>query len=111
MPEGPRRVPDWHLEDERLGRMRILGRQRDRHGVRRTSRPCRGYVPLEVRIIGGVGVGGALALGMKVKRDFSRHTVSLSQKSYIENLVERFGLQGAQTVTTPLAPRSILTKD
>ena len=50
-------------------------------------------------------------LGMKVKRDFSRRTVSLSQQSYIENLVERFGLQDAPTITTPLTPGTILTKD
>jgi hypothetical protein len=52
-------------------------------------------------------------LGMKVKHDFSTHTVSLSvsQQSYIENLVERFGLQDAHTVTTPLTPGTILTKD
>ena len=31
--------------------------------------------------------------------------------SNIENLVERFGLQDVQTVTTPLTPRTILTKD
>ena len=51
MPEGPRRVPDWLWEDGQLGLMRILGRQRDRHLVPRTARPCRGYVPLEVRDI------------------------------------------------------------
>jgi hypothetical protein len=48
---------------------------------------------------------------MKVTRDLEQHMVSLSQQSYIENLVERFGLQDAQTVTTPLAPGTILTKD
>jgi hypothetical protein len=52
-------------------------------------------------------------LGMKVKREFSTHTISLSvsQQSYIENLVERFGLQDAHTVTTPLAPGTTLTKN
>jgi len=48
---------------------------------------------------------------MKVKRDFSRHTVSLSPQSYIWSLLERFALQNAQTVAIPLAPGTILTKD
>ena len=50
-------------------------------------------------------------LGLKVKCDFNRHMVMLSQQSYIENLVERFRLQGAKTYMTPLAPGTILTKD
>ena len=50
-------------------------------------------------------------LGIKVTRNYARHTVSLSQQSYIENLLERFRLQNATTVTTPLAPGAILTKD
>ena len=50
-------------------------------------------------------------LGMKVKRDFSRHTVSLSQQSYIWSLLEHFGLQNAQAVAIPLAPGTILMKD
>ena len=50
-------------------------------------------------------------LGLKVKRDFNRHMVTLLQQSYIENLVERFRLQGAKTYMTPLAPGTILTKD
>jgi len=37
--------------------------------------------------------------------------VDTRQQSYIENLLVRFGLQDAQTVTTPLAPGTILTKD
>ena len=39
-------------------------------------------------------------LGLKVKCNFNGHMVTLSQKSYIENLMERFGLQGAQIYTT-----------
>jgi len=61
----------------------------------------------------GISGKGELSwtLGMKVTRIFSRHTVSISQQSYIKNLVERFGLQDAQSVTTPLTPGTILTKD
>src|SRR5258706_4458937 len=50
-------------------------------------------------------------LSLKVERDFNGHKVSISQRLYIENPVERFGLQDAHTVTTPLAPGTILTKD
>jgi len=50
-------------------------------------------------------------LGIGVSRDHSSHTISLSQEAYIYNLVERFGLQNAAIVTTPLAPGAILTKD
>ena len=37
--------------------------------------------------------------------------VTLSQQSYIENLVEHFRLQGMKTYMTPLTPGMILTKD
>ena len=50
-------------------------------------------------------------LGMKVERDFNAHIVLVSQRSYIEDLLVRFRLQKAQTITTPLAPGTILTKD
>ena len=39
-------------------------------------------------------------LGIKVKSDFDRKIVSDSNQLYIENLVERFGLQDAQNFTT-----------
>lgn len=50
-------------------------------------------------------------LGIGVTRDYRTHTISLSQEAYIDNLVDRFGLQNATTVTTPLAPGAVLTKD
>ena len=50
-------------------------------------------------------------LGIKVNRDREAHIVSLSQELYIDNLVERFGHHSATTVTTPLAPGTILPKD
>ena len=50
-------------------------------------------------------------LGIGVVRDYEGHIISLSQQSYINNLVERFGLQNAHTVTTPLTPGTIYTKD
>ena len=50
-------------------------------------------------------------VGIEVYRDYITHTISLSQQSYIDNLVERLGLQNATTVTTPLEPSAIFTKD
>jgi len=50
-------------------------------------------------------------LGIGVSRDHDTHIISLSQEEYISNLVECFGLQDANTVTTPLEPGAILTKE
>jgi len=52
---------------------------------------------------------GTLRIG--VARDRDTHTISLLQEEYINNLVERFGLQNANTVTTPLEPGAMVTKD
>jgi len=46
-----------------------------------------------------------------VARDRNTHTVSPLREEYINNLVERSRLQNATTVTTPLEPGVILTKD
>jgi len=43
-------------------------------------------------------------LGIEVKRDRVRHTITLSQHSYIDKIVERFSLQDAKPVSTPLDP-------
>ena len=50
-------------------------------------------------------------LGIGVHRDRNAHVISLSQEAYIDNLIERFNLQNATTVTTPLAPGAILSKE
>ena len=50
-------------------------------------------------------------LGIGVRRDRDARIVSLSQEAYIDNLIERFDLQNATTVTTPLAPGVILSKE
>lgn len=43
-------------------------------------------------------------LGMEIRRERTNGTLFLSQKSYIERVVQRFGMQDAKSVTTPLAP-------
>ena len=50
-------------------------------------------------------------LGIGVNGEHITHTISLSQESNINNLVDRFGLQNATTVTTPLEPSALFTKD
>ena len=50
-------------------------------------------------------------LGIGVSRDRNARKISLSQEAYVNNLVDRFHLQNATTVTTPLAPGAILSKD
>ena len=61
----------------------------------------------------GISGEGELSwtLGIGVHRDRDARIISLSQEAYINNLVERFNLQNATTVTTPLAPGTILSKE
>ncbi|XP_019435951.1 PREDICTED: uncharacterized protein LOC109342419, partial [Lupinus angustifolius] len=46
---------------------------------------------------------GRKILGMEIQRDRKEGTLFLSQKKYIEKVLERFGMQNAKPVTTPLA--------
>jgi hypothetical protein len=50
-------------------------------------------------------------LGFEVKYDKTARTLSLSQRAYIDTLVERFGLENGNTVTTPLEPGTTLSTD
>lgn len=50
-------------------------------------------------------------LGIIVSRDCNASIVSSSQEVYINNLIERFKLQNAAIVTTPLALGVILSKE
>ena len=43
-------------------------------------------------------------LGMEIRRDRQAGKLYLSQRSYIEKVLEKFGMQNAKPVTTPLAP-------
>jgi hypothetical protein len=43
-------------------------------------------------------------LGVEVKRDRSMHTLSLCQRQYILNILDRFNLKDCNPVTTPLDP-------
>ena len=59
----------------------------------------------------GITAEGDLSwtLGIGVRRDRDARIISLSQGTYINNLVERFNLQNTTTVTTPLAPSAALS--
>ena len=41
-------------------------------------------------------------LGVSITRDFSNHTISLGQQTYIEQIVRRFDLEDARKATTPM---------
>jgi len=49
-------------------------------------------------------------LGMGITRDRENKTIALNQTAYIDRLLERFQLQHAYTVSTPLDPHVHLTK-
>lgn len=43
-------------------------------------------------------------LGMEISRERTNQKLFLSQKGYLERVVERFGMKGSKSVVTPLAP-------
>ncbi len=43
-------------------------------------------------------------LGMLIKRDRAAKTLSISQQSYTENILRRFGMESSKPVSTPLEP-------
>jgi hypothetical protein len=49
--------------------------------------------------------------GMKITRDMKNHKLTLSQGEYIEKVLERFRMQNAKLVSTPLAIHLKLTKE
>ena len=42
-------------------------------------------------------------LGMRITRDRKNHKLTLSQGEYIEKVLERFRMQNAKPISTPLA--------
>jgi len=49
-------------------------------------------------------------LGMEVIRDCQQGTISLSQRRYIETILDRFGLKDGQSISTPLETNAKLVK-
>jgi hypothetical protein len=50
-------------------------------------------------------------LGMRITRDMKNQKLTLSQGEYIEKVLERFKMQNAKTISTPLAIHFKLTKE
>jgi len=50
-------------------------------------------------------------LGIKVIRDRAACTISLSQVSYIDAILARFGLTGVKPYSTPMIPNIVYSKD
>jgi hypothetical protein len=50
-------------------------------------------------------------LGVNVERDWAKGTLRLHQTDYIQDLLERFGLESGNPVSTPLTPHVSLSKD
>jgi len=50
-------------------------------------------------------------LGLEVKYNKAARTLSISQSAYVDKLVERFGLDDANTISTPFEPSTILSSD
>ena len=48
-------------------------------------------------------------LGVEITRDRSKHTLHLSQRQYVLDLLERFNLSDCNSVTTPMDPGLKLT--
>ena len=52
----------------------------------------------------------SLLLGMKVTRDFSKHSISLGQRQYIIDMLEKYGHADCLPVSTPMDPGSTLQR-
>ena len=50
-------------------------------------------------------------LGMKISRDRKNRTLTLSQADYVEKVLQRFSMENAKAVSTPLPGHLKLTKD
>ena len=50
-------------------------------------------------------------LGMKISRDRKNRTLTLSQADYIEKVLQRFSMENAKAVSTPLPGHLKLTKE
>ena len=50
-------------------------------------------------------------LGMKICRDRKNQTLTLSQATYVEKVLQRFSMENAKAISTPLPGHLKLTKD
>ena len=61
---------------------------------------CELKTKFEINVIGEP----SMLLGMQVTRNYEKRTIMLSQTHYIDAMLTRFGLEGANPVHTPLDP-------
>jgi hypothetical protein len=50
-------------------------------------------------------------LGVEITRDYSKHSIYLSQRQYIIDMLERFKMSDCKPVSTPMTPGIQLTKE
>lgn len=50
-------------------------------------------------------------LGIEIKRDRANRTISLTQRSYVTQILSRYGFKNIKPLSTPLNPQQILSKD
>jgi hypothetical protein len=50
-------------------------------------------------------------LGMEIQRDRKSGTLALSQRRFVEKLLELFGMSKAKPVKTPFAPHLLLSSE
>jgi hypothetical protein len=60
----------------------------------------------KLRRLGGI----EFLLGVKVERDRANHTIHLSQRQYILDMLARYGFSDCNPVSTPLNPGTILSE-
>ena len=53
----------------------------------------------------------AYILRIKISKDRSKRLLSLSQETYINNILEQFQMKDCKPIYTPMAKNDILTKD
>ena len=58
----------------------------------------------EIKDLGDIGI----VLGIRVRRDRQKRLLSLDQSSYIQGLIEKFGLQDAKPISSPATDRNAL---
>ncbi|KDR75264.1 hypothetical protein GALMADRAFT_24757, partial [Galerina marginata CBS 339.88] len=51
-----------------------------------------------------------LIIGLEVKRDRKKHTISLGQTSYVDRILKKYGMENCRPVSTPMDPNVVLTR-
>ena len=52
----------------------------------------------------------AYVLGIKIYRDRSRRLIALSQSTYLDKIVKKFGMEMSKKGFTPMLPRTVLSR-